>query len=200
VDGDAARLAEAIGARVKRRRRARGWTLDQLAAAARLSRRMIVSVEAGAVNPSVGTLLRLADALGTGLPRLVAPPEPKPIRVTRAADAAVRWTGPAGGRGVLVAGTASPGAVGLWDWTLGPGETHTRAAQPEGTRELLHVLEGALTVEVDGRPTALGPGDAIAFPGDVEHRYTNPHASPARFALAVIEPGTAPPRPDASDE
>ena len=35
---------------------------------------MVVSVEQGAVNPSVGTLLRLSDALGIGLPALVAPP------------------------------------------------------------------------------------------------------------------------------
>ena len=36
---------------------------------------MVVSVEQGAVNPSVGTLLRLSDALGVGLPALVEPPE-----------------------------------------------------------------------------------------------------------------------------
>ena len=36
---------------------------------------MAVSVEQGAVNPSVGTLLRLSAALGVGLPALVEPPK-----------------------------------------------------------------------------------------------------------------------------
>lgn len=64
VDGGTAALASVIGARVKQERQARGWTLDQLAEAAGVSRRMVVSVEQGDVNPSVGTLLRLSEALG----------------------------------------------------------------------------------------------------------------------------------------
>ena len=44
------------------------WTLDQLAEAAGVSRRMVVNVEQGTANPSVGTLLRLGEALGVGLP------------------------------------------------------------------------------------------------------------------------------------
>jgi transcriptional regulator with XRE-family HTH domain len=114
MDGDAAKLAAAIGARVKQERRARGWTLDQLAGAASVSRRMVVSVEQGAVNPSVGTLLRLSDALGVGLPALVEPPELRSVKVTRCGGGAELWSGAAGGRGVLVAGTTPPDVVELW--------------------------------------------------------------------------------------
>ena len=56
----------AIGARVRQERQSRRWTLDQLAEAAGVSRRMVVNVEQGAANPSVGTLLRISDALGVG--------------------------------------------------------------------------------------------------------------------------------------
>lgn len=189
VDIEAAKLASAIGARVKQERQARGWTLDQLADAASVSRRMVVSVEQGAVNPSVGTLLRLSDALGVGLPALVEPPEPKAVKVTRSGDGAELWSGTAGGRGVLVAGTTPPNVVELWDWSLGPGDQHASEAHAAGTKELVHVLDGAITVDVDGQKIELGIGDAVAFPGDVDHSYTNPHKKPARFALAVFEPG-----------
>ncbi|WP_286215064.1 helix-turn-helix domain-containing protein [Mycolicibacterium mageritense] len=189
MDIEAAKLASAIGARVKQERQARGWTLDQLADAASVSRRMVVSVEQGAVNPSVGTLLRLSDALGVGLPALVEPPEPKAVKVTRSGDGAELWSGTAGGRGVLVAGTTPPNVVELWDWSLGPGDQHTSEAHAAGTKELVHVLDGAITVDVDGQKIELGIGDAVAFPGDVDHSYTNPHKKPARFALAVFEPG-----------
>ena len=48
----------AIGVRVRQERQSRRWTLDQLAEAAGVSRRMVVNVEQGAANPSVGTLLQ----------------------------------------------------------------------------------------------------------------------------------------------
>ena len=188
MDDNAAKLATAIGARVKQERRARDWTLDQLAVAASVSRRMVVSVEQGAVNPSVGTLLRLSDALGVGLPALVEPPEPKQLKITRSGEGAELWSGAAGGRGVLVAGTTPPDVVELWDWTLGPGDRHASEAHAAGTKELVHVLEGAITVELDNELIDLESGDAVAFPGDVDHAYSNPHQDPARFSLAVFEP------------
>jgi transcriptional regulator with XRE-family HTH domain len=189
VDDDAAKLATAIGARVKQERQSRGWTLDQLAAAASVSRRMVVSVEHGAVNPSVGTLLRLSDALGVGLPALVEPPEAKPVKVTRSGEGAELWRGVAGGRGVLMAGTTPPDVIELWDWSLGPADRHASEAHAAGTKELVHVLAGGITVEVDGQLISLETGDALAFPGDVDHAYLNPHEEPARFSLAVYEPG-----------
>ncbi len=189
MNGDAAKLATAIGARVKQERMSRGWTLDQLAASAAVSRRMVVSVEQGAVNPSVGTLLRLSDALGVGLPALVEPPETSPLRVTRRGEAAELWRGTAGGRGVLVAGTAPPDVLELWDWSLGPADRHVSEAHANGTKELVHVLAGGITVEIADQVVSLESGDALAFPGDVDHAYANPHGEPARFSLAVYEPG-----------
>ena len=102
MDEGTAALALAIGRRVRQERQSRGWTLDQLAQAAGVSRRMVVNVEQGGVNPSVGTLLRISDALGVGLPALVELPEPKPVKVTRHGDGAVLWSSRSGGRGVLV--------------------------------------------------------------------------------------------------
>ncbi len=110
-------------ARVKLERQARRWTLDQLAEAAGVSRRMVVNVEQGAANPSVAILLRLSDALGIGLPALVEPPQARPVKVTRAGEGAVLWSSEAGGRGVLVAGTQPPDVVELWDWTLAAGDS-----------------------------------------------------------------------------
>lgn len=190
VDDGAAALAAAIGARVKGERQARGWTLDQLARAASVSRRMVVNVEQGEVNPSVGTLLRLGDALGVGLPALVEPPRTQAVTVTRRGEGAVLWTGSTGGQGILLAGTASPDVFELWDWTLAAGETHESDAHPRGTRELVHVLQGSLTIETAGQTATLHTGDAVSFCGDTDHSYSNRGKRTARFSLAVFEPGT----------
>ena len=182
-------LVRTIGERVRHERQDRRWTLDQLAEAAGVSRRMVVNVEQGAVNPSVGTLLRLSDALGVGLPALVEPPAPKQLRVTRHGDGAVLWQGENGGRGILVAGTESPDVLELWDWTLQPGDSHASDAHTEGTRELLQVMTGTLVMEVNGQSVTLTSGDALSFPGDVDHVHTNPGDTPTRFILSVLEPG-----------
>ncbi len=199
MDQTTTALSTAIGARVRQERQARNWTLDRLAELADVSRRMLINVEQGAVNPSVGTLLRLSDALGIGLPALVEPPAPAALRVTRRGEGAALWTSEAGGRGLLVAGTEPPDVLELWDWTLAPGDQHRSEAHVSGTKELIQVQEGQVTVEAGGRSVVLDVGDAIGFPGDVTHSYANAGSTSARFSLAVYEPGVgAAPRPEVS--
>lgn len=189
VDDAAYELAAAIGRRVRHERQERRWTLDRLAEAAGVSRRMVVNVEQGDANPSVATLLRLSDALGIGLPALVALPEPRPVKVVRDGEGAVLWSGPSGGRGVLVAGTQSPDVLELWDWTMAPGDRHDSEAHTDGTKELLQVQQGRIVVTVADQSVTLAKGDALAFPGDAPHSYANVGKRPARFSLAVFEPG-----------
>jgi len=188
MEPETAALAALIGARVKQQRQARGWTLDQLAERARVSRRMIVSVEQGTVNPSLGTLLRISEALEVGLPVLVDSPQPRPVRVSREGEHIELWSGAAGGRGLLVASAEERGAFELWEWTMGPGDARTSEPHTPGTRELVQVHSGALEVEIAGEATRLEPGDAIAFPGDLPHAYACRGDSPVRFSLAVSEP------------
>lgn len=162
---------------------------------------MVVNIEQGAANPSVGTLLRLSDALGVGLPALVEPPEPTLVKVTRRGEGAALWSGEAGGRGVLVAGTEPPDVLELWDWTLGPGDRHVSEAHVRGTRELLQVQAGAVVLVAADHTVTVQVGDAVAFPGDVEHSYANPGKKAARFSLAVYEPGVgAPARSEGSHD
>jgi len=193
MDELAAALAAAIGGRVKQERRSRRWTLDQLAEAAGVSRRALVNVEQGAANPSVGTLLRISDALGVGLPALVELPATRSVEVTRRGDGAVLWSSDAGGCGVLVAGTHPPDVVELWDWTLGPGDHYPSEAHAPGTWELVLVQQGTVTIEAGDQAVTLKVGDAATFPGDVNHSYANSHARSARLSMCVFEPGVGGP-------
>lgn len=192
MDEKTAAMASGVGDRVRQERQSRRWTLDQLAEAAGVSRRMLVKVEQGAANPSIGTLLRLSDALGVGLPALIAGARPKPVKVTRSGEGAQLWSSAAGGCGELVAGTERPDVVELWDWTLGPGDRHGSEAHSAGTKELLQVHQGTISVEVEDQSVTLCAGDALAFPGDVAHAYANSKKRAARFSLAVFQPGVAP--------
>ncbi len=189
---DASDLAAAIGERVRANRKARSWTLDQLAANAGVSRRLLVSVEQGAVNPSLSTLLRLSEALGIALPVLVEPPKNELSTVTRAGDAAVLWRGDAGGEASMVAAATLPDAFELWWWTLEPSDSRETRPHTAGTRELLLVHVGTLTLVLDGDCIELGPGDAVSFRGDVPHAYRNDGEATVSFSGAVFEPAIAP--------
>jgi transcriptional regulator with XRE-family HTH domain len=199
--GGADSVARVIGGRVKQGRADRGWTLDQLAGRSGVSRRMLVSIEQGTANPSIATLLLISDALGIGLPALVDAGRPSGLRVTRAGAAPVLWRGTAGGQAVLVAGTGPPEVTELWDWTLGPGESHSSPAHTARTRELLLVLDGQVEVRAGEHAEVLATGDSASFAGDLPHGYANPDpARAARFALTVFEPGVGPgSRPETTD-
>lgn len=188
-----ASLARLIGARVRQERQARQWTLDQLAEGSDVSRRMVINIEQGVANPSIAILLKLSDALGVGLAALVDSPKPSGLQLTRSGLGPVLWSGEAGGRAMLVASTAPPDVVELWDWTLGPGDRHASDAHAHGTRELLHVLEGAVVVEIAEQAVTLQTGDALSFPGDVPHAYANVTTTSARFSLSVFEPAVGAP-------
>lgn len=193
MDDTTTSLARAIGVRIREERMSRSWTLDHLAVIAGISRRALVNVEQGTANPSVATLLKLSDALGIGLPALVEPPQAAVLTVKRNGEGAALWRSEAGGRALLVAGTEPPDVVELWDWTLAPQDRHVSDAHSTGTRELIHIREGVVLVEASDRSVLLEVGDAVAFPGDVPHAYANPGTIPARFALAVFEPGVGTP-------
>ena len=189
VDNNASHLSAAIGAKVRAERQSRAWTLDQLAEHSGVSRRMLINVEQGTANPSVTTLLRLSDALGIGLQALVAVPQSKPVKVIRGGEAPALWTGEGGGRGVLLAGTTPPDILELWDWTLAPRDRHDSEAHVRGTKEVLQVREGTVTVTVGDHSEVLNVDDAISFTSDVPHSYANEGSAPARFSLTVFEPG-----------
>ena len=177
-----------IGRRVRATRTSLGWTLDDLAATSGVSRRMIINVEGGSVNASIGTLLRLSDALGIGIPSLVAPERVTTVSLTPTGKGTALWRSPGGGQAVLLAGTAPPDVLELWEWTLAPGDRHASEAHSAGTREIARVEEGAVQIETADGIVDLATGDTLVLNGDVDHAYMNPGATPARFTLVVFEP------------
>jgi transcriptional regulator with XRE-family HTH domain len=184
-------IPEAVGRRVRDARSARGWTLDHLADVSSVSRRMIVNVENGTSNASIATLLRLATALNISLADLVTgPPPDQQVVVSTRAGRAPLWRGAAGGSATLVASADTPDMLELWDWTLEPGESYASEPHRAGTRELLHVISGQLTLTVGGDVRRLRAGDAASLVADVSHEYANEGHRTVRFTMTVLEPLT----------
>lgn len=66
--------SRALGERVRVERQQRGWTLEALAERMDADFRHLQRVEVGQSNPTLATLLRLAEALGIELPALLGEP------------------------------------------------------------------------------------------------------------------------------
>jgi transcriptional regulator with XRE-family HTH domain len=185
---DPVTINAAIAANVRGQRAHRGMTLDELAARSNVSRGMLIQIEQGRTNPSVNTLCRIADGLGVTVGRLVEVADTPVVRVVHASEV-VAFEHAGGGSARLLVGTDAPAILELWDWRLGPGEHHDGDAHPAGTREMLTVLEGELTLTVYGRSHVVGTDEAVVFSADRPHRYANEGQGPLRFIMVVTEPG-----------
>jgi transcriptional regulator with XRE-family HTH domain len=182
-------VTTAVAQRVRALRLARNWSLDELSGRSGVSKGMVVQIEAARTNPSVGTLCRIADAFGVTVAHLLEPAAERTVRVTRAADAPLLWRGGYGGFGRLLGGISEPELVELWEWRLGPHDQYASPDHPVGTRELVHVLGGELTVTVDGTEHVVQTGETINFQADKAHAYRNDGEHPVRVLMVVVLPG-----------
>ncbi|GAB2496534.1 helix-turn-helix domain-containing protein [Streptosporangium sandarakinum] len=184
-------ITGAIANNVRAQRAHRHMTLDELAARSGVSRGMLVQVEQGRTNPSINTLTRIADALGVTVARMVEVADTPVVRVVAPADVVTFPHGEESSARLLV-GSDAPAILELWDWRLAPGEHHDGDAHPPGTREMLSVLEGELSLSVHGRSHLVPTDGAVLFSADRPHRYANLGDTPLRFVMVVTEPRGTP--------
>ena len=177
----------AVARNVRGHRTRLAWTLEDLATRSGVSKGMLSQIEQVRTNPSVATICRLATAFGVSIASLVEAPEVPSARVVRAQEAVTLWTGEqAGSTARLLVGSGTSQQVELWDVRMLAGDGYASEGHPSGTRELLLVIEGELTLELDGDPHLVCAGDAIAFVADRPHAYRNQGDAPLRYALSVI--------------
>jgi len=184
-------VATAIGRNVRALRQQRRMTIDALAAASGVSRGTVIQIETARGNPSIGTLVHLAEALRVGVTSLVDGDAAPRVVLRRAEQAVPLWSSEAGSTAVFRIGTDPPDVVELWDWTLQPGDAFDGEAHPIGTAEVLSVLHGRLGLRVGAVEHELGEGDTVMFQAHVPHRYAGVGDGPVRFTMVVLQPGDA---------
>lgn len=185
-----AALAALVALRIGGLRKGLGLSFDALAQRAGVSKGTLVQIEQGGANPSISTLCRLAAALQVSVADLVAAPQgpAAPVTVLPASAARRLWTGPQGGHAVLLAGVPGPDMLEIWDWCLMPSERFAAEVHGPGTRELLHVTQGTLGLEVDGTTRLVPAGASAIALTDRLHAYANAGSTPCLFTMTVHEP------------
>lgn len=181
-------VTDTVARNVRDARTERGWTLDQLAGRSGVSKGMVVQIEQGKTNPSIGTLSKVAEALGVSLSDIVGGGESPNVRVVTGDEAVSLWETDAGSSARLLVGGRRPDFIELWEWVLPPGEEYVGRPHPAGIRELLHVSEGELTLIVGDDEVFLAPGTSAAYGGDQAHVYRNNGSTTVRLFLVMVDP------------
>jgi transcriptional regulator with XRE-family HTH domain len=181
-------VRQILAANLRAARARRGWRLDDLAAESGVSRGMIHQIEAARSHPSVATLAKLCDALDVPISELVEMPTQLGTPAPYAEATVIR-------HGASTAALLfTDGRHELWRHTLAAGHPIDDTGHPAGTRELLHVTEGTLQVDVGGATFTVPAGDGLALRGDRPHSYRNPGPDPAIYTIVVLYTGARDPR------
>ncbi|WKX73885.1 helix-turn-helix domain-containing protein [Streptomyces sp. XD-27] len=178
-----------LAARLAELRAERGWSLEEVARRADVSRSTLSRLERAEISPTAALLGRLCVAYERTMSQLLAEVESEPPQLVRA-DRQTVWQDEASGftrrsvspphpglRGEIVEGVLRPGADISYDGPPVPGlEQH------------IWVLEGALEVTAGGAAHLIRAGDCLRFRLWDRSRFRCPGPDPVRYALVLVLP------------
>ena len=173
-----------LGMRLRDLRTGRGWTQDELARRAGLSKSYLSRIEDGERQPSLASLLSLAQAYGIPLAALfAAPAEESPhCAVLRAGDLP-----PQQGNGLTYTPLSRPERAA----NMQPIRVIVSAEREEGEmyrhdgEEWLFVLAGTLRLALADDAYVLHPGDSAHFDARVPHRLSAQGGRDAELILVA---------------
>ncbi len=179
-----------IGSRLAALRKEHRYSIRNLALRANVSASLISDVERGKVEPSISTLKRVADALGTTLTYFFSDPTETNGRVVRAGERPDISGEPNGEAraGMKASGIrfelASPEQAENIEAIYGYYEIGASMGEEPVTHEGEEwgiVLRGRLKVWVGDEIHFLDPGDSIWFPSTIPHRMENVAKEPTEY-------------------
>lgn len=172
-----------IGHALRRRRRELDLTLEAVAGAAEITKGFLSEVERDKASPSVATLMRLCDILGITIGSLFELYDTAVVRVANRTPAHLGGidlidfllSPRSATRTYAILSTMAPGGTGgdkLYSW--------------QSEEEFVFVLEGSVTVTLEGEEFVLETGDTITFDPRRLHTFRNTSKTVRAQALFVL--------------
>lgn len=173
-----------LGANVRRRRQARGLTLDQLACASGVSTTMLSEVERSVKNPTVKLAYQIARALGCSLTDLLEDDGAPPPRIVRAGDRRSLVDPETGVARHALSPDLLRRGLEFVAYELPSGQS-AGEMEPNRTGIVEHVTvqSGTLTLLLGSETFVLEAGDGITYGPQVTVEYRNDAAAPCSFLL-----------------
>jgi transcriptional regulator with XRE-family HTH domain len=178
-----------IAHRLSRLRAERGWSLEALAERTGISRATLSRLERGELSPTAAMLGRLCSVYGWTLSRLMAEAETKPPLLVPAAEQP-EWTDPESGYRRRAVSPPAPGLRGeLVEVRVPAGAAVSFETSPvPGLEHHLWMIDGALSLEIDGSLFSLRAGDCLRYVLTGPTRFHNTGRRDARYVIAMVHP------------
>jgi transcriptional regulator with XRE-family HTH domain len=178
-----------IARRLARLRTERGWSLDALAERTGISRATLSRLERSELSPTAAMLGKLCTVYGWTLSRLMAEAEMRPPNLVPSAEQP-EWKDPESGYRRRAVSPPAPGLRGeLVEVRLPAGASVSFDASPiAGLEHHLWMLDGSLTLEVDGSRFRLRAGDTLRYVLTGPTRFQGTGRREARYVVAMVRP------------
>lgn len=161
-----------IGTRLRNLRRRNHMTVEQLAAAADLSKGFVSRVERDLTSPSVDALVRLCHVLRVEVGEVFS--AESAVEVVQLADAPEVHLGGEGIREQLVT-PAGRRDLQIIHATIAPGgHSEDDLYSMDCRHESLHVIAGQFVLRTPDQRLELAAGDTVSFAGSEPHGWENP--------------------------
>ncbi|MDN3356200.1 XRE family transcriptional regulator [Actinomadura sp. DC4] len=165
-----------IGPRLRRARRERRLTIEQLARATGLTKGFLSQVERDRANVSVASLLRICDVLGVRVGELF---DDEQFGLVTAEQRAALHFGGTGVRDFLLT-PRSNRRIQVLHSTVAPGGNNEEDGEPAyrtiSDAQFIHVTKGEFEIALDGEVFRLRAGDSLTFTGRERKTWRNPSA------------------------
>jgi transcriptional regulator with XRE-family HTH domain len=189
MPGADAEIERRIAQRLARLRADRGWSLEALAERSGISRATLSRLERTELSPTAAMLGKLCTVYGWTLSRLMADVETRPPTLVPPSEQP-EWKDPDSKYRRRAVSPPAPGLRGeLVEVRLPAGATVSFDTSPVPRLEHhLWVLDGSLTLEVDGSEYRLRPGDCLRYVLSGPSRFKGTGKREARYVVAIVHP------------
>jgi len=173
---------DGFGARLKKMRKGRDWTIEALAEATGQTPDFIQEVEENKLSPPVGFLLRLSTALNVDPGTFLGKEAQVTIR-DRRLEAYVRRTQNYSYQTLTEGSEADH--LRAFMVTIEPHDTHKPVAYKHEGEEFIYVISGELELTLDKKNHVLKPGEHMHFNSYIPHRLKSLSSEPTRCLVVL---------------
>jgi transcriptional regulator with XRE-family HTH domain len=178
-DVGAAELGRRVADSLRRLRKERALSLDDLAVASGVSRAALSQIEMCRTNPSLAALWKVAVGLKVPFQALLGSSEPS-ARLLRAGDATALRTADGRIESRLLSPAGASTGLEVYELRFQAKGLLQSESHGAGATETVILLTGALRVTVGAEPYDMAPGDTLFFEANVDHVYENVSARESR--------------------
>ncbi|MDC0609770.1 XRE family transcriptional regulator [Vibrio sp.] len=176
-------VLEHVAANLKRLRAQNQMSQQMLADKSGISRRMVAALENGNSNISLAKLAQLAAVLDASFAHIVSPYDNE----GKTKRNVLTWRGEkSGSEAFLSCSFSAENQVELWMWSIAPGDKYQAEPDPEGWYEMVHIIEGSLTLVFAHETQVLSAGESVVYSSAQPYSYQNNTENMLRFVRNVV--------------